>query len=273
MSHQKLKRRLRMGLNDTQLKEAAEKLLRASEDMKPVDPFTETYPEITIDEAYRIQLITVEARLAEGGKVLGKKIGLTSPAMQQMFNVNEPDYGHLFDDMLVYQGEEISTSRLIQPRIEGEIAFVLERDLFGPGITPTDVTRSTAGVTAALEIIDSRIREWKIKIQDTVADNASSGAFVLGSKLVPLTGLDLRSVGFVMTKNGQLAATGAGAAVLGNPVQSVAWLANKMNEYGISLKAGEVILSGSALAAVPVEAGDSILLTVDRIGDVGCYFA
>lgn len=262
-----------MALNKTELSDAALKLIRASKDLKPIDPLTETYPDITVEDAYRVQLYTVEARLAEGRKVLGKKIGLTSPAMQQMFNVNEPDYGHLFDDMLVYQGEEISTSRLIQPRIEGEIAFVLERDLIGPGITPTDVTRSTVGVTAALEIIDSRIREWKIKIQDTMADNASSGAFVLGSKVVPLRGLDLRCVGFVMTKNGQLVATGAGAAVLGNPAQSVAWLANKMGEYGISLKAGEVILSGSAVAAVPVKAGDSIHLTVDRIGDVGCFFA
>jgi 2-keto-4-pentenoate hydratase len=225
-----------------------------------------------VDEAYRIQLITVEAQLSEGRKVVGKKIGLTSPAMQQMFNVNEPDYGHLFDNMLAYQGAEVSASRLLQPRIEGEIAFVMERDLMGPGVTPADVIRSTAGVTAALEIIDSRIRDWKIKIQDTVADNASSGAFVLGSKLVPLTDLDLRCVGFVMTKNGQLAATGAGAAVLGSPVQSVAWLANKMGEYEISLKAGEVILSGAAAAAVPVQAGDSIHLTVDRIGDVACFF-
>ena len=261
-----------MALKETEISDAAQKLIAASRDRKPIDPFTETYPEITVDEAYRIQLITVEARLAEGRKVVGKKIGLTSPAIQEMFNVNEPDYGHLFDDMLVYQGEEFSAATLLQPRIEGEIAFVLERDLTGPGITPADVIRSTAGVTAALEIIDSRIRDWKIKIQDTVADNASSGGFVLGSRLVPLTGLDLRCVGFVMMKNGQLAATGAGAAVLGNPVQSVAWLANKMGEYEISLKAGEVILSGAAAAAVPVQAGDSIQLTVDRIGDVGCFF-
>ncbi len=261
-----------MALNEKELLNAAKKLIAASKDLKPINPFTETYPEITIEEAYRIQLITLEARLAEGRKVVGKKIGLTSPAMQEMFNVNEPDYGHLLDDMLIYQGEELSTSRLLQPRIEGEIAFILERDLMGPGITPADVIRSTAGVTAALEIIDSRIRDWKIKIQDTVADNASSAAFVLGSKVVPLSGLDLRCVGFVMTKNEQLTATGAGAAVLGNPAQSVAWLANKMSEYEIPLKAGEVILSGSAVAAVPVKAGDSIHLTVDRIGDVGCFF-
>jgi 2-keto-4-pentenoate hydratase len=261
-----------MALNETTLSEVAQKLMTSTKDLTPIDPLTGTYPDITLDEAYRIQLITVEKGLAEGRKVVGKKIGLTSPAMQQMFNVNEPDYGHLFNDMLVSEGEGVATSRLLQPRIEGEIAFILERDLSGPGVTPVDVAQATAGVSAALEIIDSRIRDWKIKIQDTVADNASSGAFVLGSKMVPLAGLDLRYVGFVMTKNGKLASTGAGAAVLGSPLQSVAWLANKLSEYGVSLKAGEIILSGAAAAAVSVEAGDSIRVTVDRLGDVGCFF-
>lgn len=261
-----------MALSEKALAEAAQKLITAAKDLKPIDPLTEIHPEITLEEAYRVQLITVDARLAESQRVVGKKIGLTSPAIQQVFNVYEPDYGHLLDDMLASEGEGLATSRLLQPRVEGEIAFILGRDLTGPGATPLDVIRATAGVTAALEIIDSRIRDWKIKIQDTVADNASSGAFVLGSNIVPLTGLDLRYVGFVMTKNGQVVSTAAGAAVLGNPLQSVAWLANKMHEYGISLKTGEVILSGSAVAPVPVEEGDSIHLTVDRIGDVSCFF-
>jgi 2-keto-4-pentenoate hydratase len=262
-----------MALSDKELSEMAQRLLAAASDREPIDPVTKSYPEISIQEAYRIQVLTVDARLSQGREVVGKKIGLTSPAMQEMLGVDQPDYGHLLDDMLVYQGMEIKTSRLLQPRIEGEIAFVLEKDLTGPGITPVDVIRSTAGVMAALEIIDSRIKDWKIKIQDTVADNASSASFVLGTKLVSLVGLDLRRVGFVMTKNGRLACTGAGAAVLGNPVQSVAWLANRLADYGISLKAGEVILSGTPTAAVPVEAGDSIHLTVDRIGDVGCFFS
>lgn len=261
-----------MALNEKTLSEAAQRLIIAARNRKPVDPLTETHPEITVEEAYRIQLITVEAWLAQGRKVVGKKIGITSPAIQEMLNVGEPDYGHLMDHMLINEGEGLAITRLLQPRVEGEIAFILERDLNGPGITPVDVIRATARVTAALEIIDSRIRDWKIKIQDTVADNASSAAFVLGSKLVPLADIDLRSVGFVMTKNGRLAATAAGAAVLGSPIQSVAWLANKMGEYGFSLKAGETILSGSAVAAVPVEAGDSIHLVVDRIGDVSCFF-
>jgi 2-oxopent-4-enoate hydratase len=261
-----------MALTKAEISDAAQKLLGAARDLNPIPPLTETYPGITTEDAYRIQLGTIEARLAGGRKVVGKKIGLTSPAIQQMFNVADPDYGHLLDDMLVYQGFGMAASRLLQPRIEGEIAFVMERDLLGPGITPSDVMRATAGVTAALEIIDSRVRDWKIKIQDTVADNASSAAFVIGANLVPVGGLDLRYVGFVMMKNGRLATAGAGAAVLGSPAQSVAWLANKMGEYGIPLKAGEIILSGSAAAAVPVQAGDAIRLTVDRVGDVECFF-
>ncbi len=261
-----------MGLSNDDLKRAARSLIEAAEQNAPIDPLSETYPGITVDEAYRVQLLTVEERLGRGRKVIGKKIGLTSPAMQEMFGVAEPDYGHLFDDMLAYQGQPIATAGLLQPRIEGEIAFILARDLKGPGVTPTDVIQASAGVCAALEIIDSRIRDWKIKIQDTVADNASGAALVLGACMVPPAGLDLRYVGFVLTKNGRLAGASSGAAVLGSPVQSVAWLANKLGEYDIALKAGEIILSGAAPAAVPVAAGDSIHLTVDRIGDVGCFF-
>jgi 2-keto-4-pentenoate hydratase len=262
-----------MALNDKELPKIAERLATASRKRKPIDPLTDTYPGLNVVQAYKIQLTNIEALLAAGQKVVGKKIGLTSPAMQEMLKVHEPDYGHLTDDMLVYQGDDISMKRLLQPRVEGEIAFVIERDLQGPGVTPSDVMRSTAGVTAALEIIDSRIRDWKIKIQDTVADNASAAAFVLGSNLVPVKNLDLRYVGFVVIKNAKLVGTSAGAAVLGSPAQSVAWLANKLGEYGIPLKAGEIILSGAAAAAVPVKAGDSICLTVDRIGDVGCRFS
>ncbi len=261
-----------MALNGTLIKEAAQALSSATRDCKPIDPLTETYQGITLDEAYRIQLKNVEMRVAEGRKVVGKKIGLTSPAMQEMFNLTEPDYGHLLDDMLVYQGAGVRVSRMLQPRVEGEIAFILERDLKGPGITPADVVRATAGVAPALEIIDSRIRDWKIKAQDTVADNASSAAFVLGTNLIPPAKLDLRYVGYVMMKNGRLATAGVGAAVLGDPVQAVAWLANKMAEYGIILKSGEIILSGSAAAAVAVKTGDSVHLTVDRVGHVECYF-
>jgi 2-keto-4-pentenoate hydratase len=260
-------------MNKEEIEVAARSLLRAARHREPIEPLTQTYPKITIEDAYEIQLCTVNIRVAGGRRVIGKKIGLTSPAMQQMLGVAEPDYGHLLDDMLIYQGAAVPSHFLIQPRIEGEIAFVLDRDILGPGVTPHDVVRATAGVAPALEIIDSRIKEWRISIQDTVADNASSAFFLLGTNLVPIAGLDLRFAGFVLEKNGQVVVTAAGAAVLGSPVQAVAWLANKMGEYGIALKAGEIILSGSAGTAVPVGPGDCISLTVDRVGSVSCFFA
>ncbi|MEJ2715905.1 MAG: fumarylacetoacetate hydrolase family protein [Deltaproteobacteria bacterium] len=261
-----------MTISDTQISEAAQALFEAGRSGQAIGPLTETYPDISVEDAYRVQTLNIEKLIGSGRTLVGKKIGLTSIAMQQMFNVGEPDYGQLLDHMLAYQGEPIAMSSMIQPRIEGEIAFILDRDLEGPGITPTEVIRATAGVVAALEIIDSRIRDWKIKIQDTVADNASSAAFVIGSRMVSPLDLDMRHVGFVVTRNGSIAGTAAGAAVLGSPAQSVAWLANKMAEFGIALKAGEIVLSGAAAAAVPVFAGDSITLTVDRIGDVSCCF-
>lgn len=261
-----------MALSDTDIAQAALSLLDARRNRRPIPPLTETFPEITIEEAYAVQMHNLKAEMSQGRRLVGKKIGLTSPAMQDMFQVNEPDYGQLLDDMLVLQGEAVPCARLLQPRIEGEIAFVLDRDLKGPGITPADVLRATAGVTAALEIIDSRVRDWKIRIQDTIADNASAAAFVLGTDLVPLRGMDLRRVGYVLSHNGRVEGTAAGAAVLGSPVQAVAWLANKLGSYGIGLKAGEVILSGAASAAVPIAAGDAVHLVVDRVGDVTCVF-
>lgn len=262
-----------MSLTLKQISEAAQSLHTSSQDLQPIAPLTDTFPDITVEEAYQVQTINIENRLKTGGRIVGKKIGLTSPAMQEMLGVNEPDYGQLLEDMLIYQGVSFDASRLIKPRIEGEIAFVMEKDIAGPGITPTEVIRATAGVAPSLEIIDSRVKDWRIKIQDTVADNASAAAFVVGANLTPINGIDLRHVGFVLTKNGQLAGTGAGAAVLGNPVQAVAWLINKMGEMGVGVKAGEIILSGAASAAVPIASGDAIHLVVDRLGEVGCSFS
>ena len=261
-----------MSLSQEQISQAAQSLAQAAQDRQPIAALTETYPGITVEEAYAVQSINIQARLQAGGRIVGKKIGLTSPAMQQMLGVGEPDYGQLLEDMLLYQGVDCDTSCLLQPRIEGEIAFVMGQDIMGP-VTPAEVALAVAGVTPALEIIDSRVKDWKIKIQDTVADNASAAAFVIGATLIPLGTLDLRHVGFVLTKNGRLVGTGAGAAVLGSPLQSVAWLLNKMGEMGVGVKAGEIILSGAASAAVDVAAGDSVHLVVDRLGEVACRFA
>lgn len=251
----------------------AEMLLEAEEKRKPIPPLTETNPGISVDEAYRIQLRVIERKRSFGQVVVGKKIGITSRAMQVMLGVDEPDYGHILNSMVVMEGEKIPTADLIQPRIEGELAFVLKEDLKGPGVTLTDVIRCSEGVIPSLEIIDSRIVDWKIKLPDTVADNASSARIVLGGTITPIFALDLRTVGMLLEKNGEMVANAAGAAVLGNPAQAVAWLANKLAVYGIALRKGEVILSGSLTAAVPVAAGDFIRADFGVLGDVKIKFA
>lgn len=192
--------------------------------------------------------------------------------MQKLLGVHEPDYGHIFNRMMAPDGGPLSFSKLIQPRIEGEIAFILQRDLRGPGVTLASVLRATRGVMASIEVIDSRIKDWKIKIQDTVADNASSARVILGGRIAPPDNLDLRCIGMILEKNGEIIATGAGAAVMGNPAQSVAWLANKLSEFGISLNAGEIIMSGSLTAAIKVAPGDVIKATFDRLGTVTARF-
>lgn len=250
----------------------ATELLRAQQECTPLEPLTERFSDLSIAHAYQIQLAAVRTRLGEGRRVVGKKIGLTSKAMQELLGVHEPDYGHLFDDMVVLNGQPIAVNKLLQPRCEGEIAFLLERDLRGPGVTIADVLAATNAVIPALEIVDSRIRDWKIKIQDTIADNAASARVVLGDKLTPVHDLDLRLVGMVLMKNGYIAATGAGAAVLGHPAASVAWLANKLHEFDITLKAGEIVLSGSLTTAPPVAAGDHFRADFDRLGSVSACF-
>jgi len=259
-------------MDESRMKALAEMLLAAEMSRKPIAPLTESDRGITVDEAYRIQLRIMEVKKSNGQVVVGKKIGITSRAMQVMLGVNEPDYGHILDGMVVAEGEMIRAAELIQPRIEGEIAFILNEDLRGPGVTLTDVIRCSEGVIPALEVIDSRIMDWKIKLPDTVADNASSARIVLGGKITPVLGLDLRTVGMVLEKNGEIAATAAGAAVLGNPAQAVAWLANKLAAYKIPLAKGEIILSGSLTAAVPVAAGDFIRADFGPLGDVKIKF-
>jgi len=260
-------------MNESRIKTLAEMLLAAEQAQKPLAPLTETDPDITVEEAYKIQLRIIEMKKSLGRVVVGKKIGLTSLAMQAMLGVKEPDYGHILDDMVVREGEKIPLADLIAPRIEGEIAFILKEDLPGPGVTLTEVIRCSEGVIPALEIIDSRIRDWKIKLPDTVADNASSARIVLGGVITPSPMVDLRTVGMVLEKNGEVLATAAGAAVLGHPAQAVAWLANKLAAYGVILRKGEVILSGALTAAAPVTAGDFFRADFGPLGDAKIKFA
>jgi 2-keto-4-pentenoate hydratase len=250
----------------------AEMLIAAEEKRKPIPPITESDPGISVEQAYAIQLRVMEMKKAAGQIVVGKKIGLTSLAMQAMLGVKEPDYGHILNGMVVMEAQKVLAAELVAPRIEGELAFVLKEDLKGPGVTLTEVLRCSEGVIPSLEIIDSRIADWKIKLPDTVADNASSARVVLGGTITPPHSLDLRTVGMVLEKNGEIAATAAGAAVLGHPAQAVAWLANKLAAYGIILRKGEVILSGSLTAAIPVAAGDFIRADFGPLGDVKIKF-
>lgn len=231
-------------------------------------PLTERHPEITIEDAYHIQQRMLARRLDAGETVIGKKIGVTSKAVMNMLGVHQPDFGWLTDGMVFNEGESIPMNTLIQPKAEGEIAFVLKHELQGPGVTAADVLRATEGVMACFEIVDSRIRDWKIKIQDTVADNASCGVFVLGDRMVDPREVDLATCGMVLEKNGEIVVTGAGAATLAHPVNAVVWLVNMLGTLGIGLKAGEVVLSGALGAMVPVSAGDNLRVSIGGIG--GC---
>ncbi len=261
-------------MNDSTLaiQRMGDQLFNALIEARPIAPLTEGNPGLTLEHAYQIQQHVISRRVATGERIIGKKIGVTSQAVMDMLGVHQPDFGQLTDAMVVNPGASIAMNTLIQPKAEGEIAFVLKHDLSGPGITVADVLRATDGVMACFEIVDSRIRDWKITIQDTVADNASCGVFVLSDKLVSPRSLDLYTTGMVLEKNGRIVGTGAGAATLGSPAVAVAWLANTLGRLGMSLKAGEVILSGALSAMVPVVAGDNLRVSIAGIGSCSVRF-
>jgi len=259
-------------MNIEQHQQLGTELYQALRQSRMVEPLTTRYPDIDIGDAYAIQQQMLALRLNEGERVVGKKIGVTSKAVMDMLGVFQPDFGWLTDAMLFNPGEAISMNTLIQPKAEGEIAFILNKPLKGPGITAAAVLAATEGVMACFEIVDSRIRDWKIRIQDTVADNASCGVFVLGDRLVSPHGLDLATCGMVLEKNGEIVATGAGAAALGHPANAVAWLANTLGQYDIALDTGDIVLSGSLAAMVPVQAGDHLNLSIGDIGTCSVRF-
>ena len=253
------------------MKEIAARLDRAERDRVAIDP-PAAAAKLTVADAYRIQLINVERRVAAGRRIVGGKVGLTSVAMQKMMGVDEPDFGHLFDDMILQSGEECAVGALMIPRVEPEIAFVLSRELRGPGVTRADVLAAAEYVTPALEIIDTRIRDWKITLADTIADNASSGRVVLGSEKTPPIKHDLANIAMKLQKNGALIEEGVGSAVLGHPAEPVAWLANKFAEFGQSLAAGSIVIPGALCRAVPVAAGDAITASFGALGSVSVRF-
>lgn len=247
---------------------AAQALLDAYVTRLPITPLVQTFPDLTIDDAYAIQLAQVRRWTAGGNRVLGRKVGLTSHAMQTQMNVSQPDFGHLMDDMFFAENVSIPHDRFLQPRAEPEVAMILGRDLAGPDVTVGAAAAAVDMVLPALEIIDSRITDWKIGIVDTIADNASGGGVVLGGTARRVQDVDLRLGGCLLHRNGQLAGTGAGGAVLGSPLNSLAWLANVLGERGEGLRAGQVVLPGSITASIPLAPGDVVTAAFAGIGSV-----
>ena len=261
-------------MNTSILQELGDELYAALRSGNVLPPLTSRQPDLTVEDAYQISRHLLERRIAGGERVIGKKIGVTSRPVQQMLNVHQPDFGFLTDAMQVANGATVSLrgAGLIQPRAEGEIAFLLAHDLTGGNISADDVLDATDAVMPCFEIVDSRIRDWKIRIQDTVADNASCGVLVLGGTRRDPREVDLALAGMVLEKNGEIVSTSTGAAVQGSPVNAVAWLANTLGRLGIALKAGEVILSGSQSPLVPVKAGDSLQCSVGGLGSASVRF-
>jgi 2-oxopent-4-enoate/cis-2-oxohex-4-enoate hydratase len=251
-----------------------DELYQALRQQATLAPFTERERGITIEDAYHISQRMVSQRVERDGEVIvGKKIGVTSKPVQDMLGVFQPDFGFLTDAMHYPDGADIPIAgHLIQPRAEGEIAFRLKKDLVGPGVTEQDVLDATGTIMPCFEIVDSRIHDWKIKIEDTVADNASCGVFVLGANEVDPRDYDLPNLKMTIHKNGEFENEGLGSAVQGNPLTAVAWLANTLGEFGIPFKAGEIILSGSLAPLIPVVAGDEMSLVLEGIGECRCRF-
>lgn len=259
-------------MDQTRINEIAQSLLDAEKGRYQLDQITDTYPDFSQQDAYAVQLAILKTRVDQGKKIAGWKVALSNKAVQKILNVHEPVWGHVTGDMLVLESDPISCAEVPLVKVEPEIAFVLKADLVGPGVTGAQVLAATAGVMPAFDMAAPRIKDWKFRHGDMAADNAFAGKIVLGGKLTPVEGLDLRLIGMVLEKNGQLHSTGAGAATLGNPVDVVVWLANKLSEYGQFLKAGEIVLPGVIVVAPLASPGDFWRATFDRLGSVSASF-
>lgn len=252
--------------------ELARQLIDAERARTPIEPLSGAYPEMDVADAYRVQRVQVRTRQAAGESIVGWKVGLTSAAMQQQLGVDQPDYGPVLSGWYLADGSAIQRDTLIAPRVEAEIGFVLKAPLAGPGVTREDVLAATEAVTAAIEVIDSRIRDWKLTLVDTVADMASSARVILGSTRISPADVDLKLVGVVLERDGEVEATGAGAAVLGDPAMAVAWAANTLGALGVVMAAGHIVISGAVHASVPAEAGQTFVARFDRLGSVTVRF-
>jgi len=254
------------------LKDLAQALHKAEMERQPIAPLTDAYPDLTLQDAYAIQWELARQKTKQGSRLRGRKVGFTSPAVQQMLGLNEPGYGYLFDSGAVENLGQVAFDRLMHPKIEAEIAFILRDSLRGPGLTVPDVLSAVAYVAPAFEIIDSRIRDWPIKSADIIADNAAHGLFVIGDKRSGVDNVDLPQAQMQLEKNGAVVATGTGNAVLGNPALSLVWLANKLASEGSKLVEGEIVLTGTLASPLVVSQGDEVRANFGDLGSVSVTF-
>jgi 2-keto-4-pentenoate hydratase len=261
-----------MHLTPEEIRALAQELFGAETSGKPIEPISTRYPQADVEDAYAIQVEGVRLRVSPADPVRGHKVGLTARVMQEQFGVRTPDFGQLRATMFHPEGQPLSTADLIAPRVEPEISFVLRRPLAGPGVTVADVLAATDFVVPSLEIIDSRIADWKIGIVDTIADNASSALVVVGGSRTQLSDIDPRLIGVTLRSNGEVVETGASAAVLGNPATAVAWLANTLAVHGQNLKEGDLIMPGSCTRAVALVPGQTVRADFDVLGHVSVSF-
>ncbi len=261
-----------MPLNEAAVISLAEQLRSVEAARRPIRVLTETHPDLTPEDGYKIQMLNIAHRVQAGQVVVGRKIALTSKAMQVMMGVSEPTCGTMMDTMVMNENVVLDRARFNHPRVEGEICFVMGEDLHGPGVTPTRVLQATAGVMACLEVADTRYVDWKVKLADSIADNTGAAGVVLGGALVPVAGIDLRVLGLVFELDGKVTGTATGAASLGHPARAMAWLANRLAELGQGLKKGDLVMSGALVAAVDAEAGSVVQATFDRLGSVRIKF-
>ena len=260
-------------MNEDTITKVAADIREAWRDGEPIEPVRDRLPEGDIDAAYRVQQTNTEHWLREGRRLVGRKIGLTAKAVQEQLGVNQPDFGMLFADMCLADGEEIAPRSVMQPRCEAEVALVLNSPLDREQLTLIDLIDAVAYALPAIEVVGSRIADWRIEIVDTVADNASSGMYVLGTRPVKLGDIDLRECGMVMERKGAQISIGSGAACLGNPLNAALWLARKMVEMGMPLDAGDTVMTGALGPMVPVAPGEEVEARIDGLGSVRAVFA
>lgn len=259
-----------MTLSSPAIQRAAEALAQARAIRRAIPPVSQTYGITGLDDAYAVAEFNTRVRLESGRRIVGLKVGLTSKAVQQQLGVDQPDFGILLDDMEYLSGDEVPMARLVQPKLEAEVAFVVDRDVEGAAPTYAEFLACVSHALPAIEIVDSAIADWKITLVDTVADNASSGLYVLGDQPIDLGQLSLGAIGMEMKKNGKTVSIGSGAACLGHPLRAAYWLACTMAARGQGLKRGQVILSGALGPMQPVAAGDLVTASIGALGEVSC---